>query len=89
MEVAGMILPPIMLIWLAAGIGTASAAQAAYWRVVLAAARGADRRPARRRPDGAHGPAEPGRGITSPYTRHQHDPHYRAPSRSLGGGRGH
>jgi hypothetical protein len=84
-----MVLPPILLIWLAIGIGTASAAHNAYWRVVLRLHSGTDRRPPRQRQDSDHGVSESRRGITSPYQRHQHDPHYRAPSRSLGGGRGH
>lgn len=82
-----MILPPIALIWLAIGIGATAAAHTAYWRVVLG--QGPERRPKRLDPDDPRGPEYRAGGIASPYRRRQYDPHYRAPSRSLGGGRGH
>lgn len=81
-----MFVPPIMLIWFAVGFGSAAAAQDAYWRALI---RSMDRPRTRPPPPRAPFPDDTVRGITTPYFRRQYDPHYRAPSRSLGGGRGH
>jgi hypothetical protein len=81
-----MIMPPIVLVWFAVGIGTAAAAQDAYWRAVLASL---GNRPVRRPAERLRSREPVLRGITNPYLRRQFDPHYHAPSRTMGGGRGH